>query len=258
MSTSNHPSVLTLAMARDVSGLGQTDREHLRGLRGGPPGSGGPPVARGGTWRSERRRGTRILRASEPGLALPDDVDAAFADDSPHPGEIWRIGRDEALLNGGRLFTTPLTLSPSCSTWSSATRSSPWSSTKSHIHERAPRRAHRRAWACWAAGPAPAGRAADVADQVHEVINVVMEGRPPTGVEVGPPITAPDDQRIEYRQVIADLLADLSPGQWDAGTPAIVADDTSPDPQEQDIQEESDIFLPEFAPQESGKPIIPK
>ena len=39
-------------------------------------------------------------------------------------------------------------------------------------------------------------------------------GRAPGGVHTGPPIETEDDQRIEYRQVIADLLADLAPGNW--------------------------------------------
>ena len=252
MSTSNHPSVLTLAMARDVSGLGQTDREHLedcvacrvraaRLWHAAAPGEARDDAV------------TRILRASEPGLALPDDVDAAFADDSPHPGEIWRIGRDEALLVWVRrvlddaIDVIPVVLDVELSDQESLLLPAESTSMNVPLAVLTGVRGH-------VGPPALLQRvgAADVADQVHEVMNAVMEGRPPTGVEVGPPITAPDDQRIEYRQVIADLLADLSPGQWDAGTPLIVADDTSPDPQEQDIQEESDIFLPEFAPQEIG------
>jgi hypothetical protein len=33
-------------------------------------------------------------------------------------------------------------------------------------------------------------------------------------VQTGPPIESEDDQRIEYRQVIADLLGDLAPSRW--------------------------------------------
>jgi hypothetical protein len=61
----------------------------------------------------------------------------------------------------------------------------------------------------------------DASAQVNEAMSAAREGRPPHGIDVGLPIEAQDDQRIEYRQVIADLLADLAPSRWGNGTDPI-------------------------------------
>jgi CRP-like cAMP-binding protein len=239
-------------MARDVSGLELTDREHLAGCvacrvrasrlwHAAAPGEPGDDAV------------TRILHASGPGLALPDEIDAAFADDAPHPGEIWRIGRDEALLVWVRrvlddaIDVVPVVLDIALADQESVLLPAESTSLGVPLALLTGVRGH--------VGPAALlqwiGKA-DVAGQVREVMNAALEGRLPAGVEVGPPITATDDQRIEYRQVIADLLADLSPEQWDAGTPLIVGDDTSPATRERDIKEQENLFLPDFAAAQIG------
>jgi hypothetical protein len=50
---------------------------------------------------------------------------------------------------------------------------------------------------------------------VHARGHVGSARRPgPDGVQTGPPIESEDDERIEYRQVIADLLGDFAPSRW--------------------------------------------
>jgi hypothetical protein len=47
----------------------------------------------------------------------------------------------------------------------------------------------------------------------------------PAGLRVGAPIVSEQDQRIEYRQVLSDLLADMSPDAFTAGTEVEPTDD---------------------------------
>lgn len=53
-----------------------------------------------------------------------------------------------------------------------------------------------------------------VAGQVAQVMAATQEGGQPDGVPVGTPVYDRDDQRVEYQQALADLLADLGPGAW--------------------------------------------
>ena len=54
----------------------------------------------------------------------------------------------------------------------------------------------------------------DIGKDVTEVMTAVRESPRPSGVRVGPPIDYDDDQRLEYRQALRDLLAELSPSAW--------------------------------------------
>lgn len=53
-----------------------------------------------------------------------------------------------------------------------------------------------------------------VGRQVAEVMAAAQEGRQPQGVSVGTPVHDADDQRVEYQQTLADLLAGVGPGAW--------------------------------------------
>jgi hypothetical protein len=56
--------------------------------------------------------------------------------------------------------------------------------------------------------------------QIGELRRARREGRlPDTNVPTGPPIESADDQRLEYRQLLADLLADLSPEGFAEASP---------------------------------------
>jgi hypothetical protein len=49
---------------------------------------------------------------------------------------------------------------------------------------------------------------------VAEVLAAARTGRDPSGVCVGAPILSAADQRLDYRQHLADVLADLTPAAW--------------------------------------------
>jgi hypothetical protein len=54
----------------------------------------------------------------------------------------------------------------------------------------------------------------DISREVAEVMTSVQEGRRPSGVPVGPPISDDRDQRLEYRQALRDVLVEFSPSAW--------------------------------------------
>ncbi len=61
--------------------------------------------------------------------------------------------------------------------------------------------------------------------QIGELRLARREGRlPDTNVPTGPPIESADDQRLEYRQLLADLLADLSPDGFAEASAELVED----------------------------------
>jgi hypothetical protein len=164
----------------------------------------------------------RILQASAPGPSFLARLTTTHEDGSPHPGELWRVGRDEALLVWvRRVFADTADVVPAVLDIDLADQESvvvPADATplgmpvalltgvRSHVGM-----------------PAFLERlgSIDVAAQVQEVMTAAREGRAPQGVDVGLPIESEDDQRIEYRQVVADLLSDLAPSRW----PSPIADE---------------------------------
>ena len=50
-----------------------------------------------------------------------------------------------------------------------------------------------------------------ISESVEEIMAAAREGRPHDVALVGPPIEGPEDRRIEFRQLVSDLLGDLSP-----------------------------------------------
>lgn len=74
--------------------------------------------------------------------------------------------------------------------------------------------------------------ALDLSSDVDEVVTALRENRRPSGLKVGMPIIANDDQRIEYRQALRGLLAELAPSTWEPpetpnanGSPGLKVDD---------------------------------
>jgi hypothetical protein len=53
-----------------------------------------------------------------------------------------------------------------------------------------------------------------IAGQTMEVAAARQEGRRPRGAPVGTAVKDPDDQRVEYQQTLADVLAELAPATW--------------------------------------------
>jgi hypothetical protein len=163
----------------------------------------------------------RILEASSPGPAILASFSAERDAGPPRPGDIWRIGRDEPILGWVRqVFGDAIDIIPVVLDIELADQESvflPPESTplgmplalltgiRGHVGPRAllQRIGYVHAFAA-----------------VKEVMAAARDGRMPNGVAVGPPIASDDDQRVEYRQVVADLLADLAPDTWtDDGPP---------------------------------------
>jgi hypothetical protein len=163
---------------------------------------------------------TRILRASSPGPAILASFSAERDPGPPRPGDIWRMGRDEPILGWVRqVFSDAIDVIPVVLDIELADQESvflPPESTplgmplalltgiRGHVGRRAllQRIGYVHAFAA-----------------VREVMAAARDGRMPNGVTVGPPIESDDDQRVEYRQVIADLLADLGPETWTGDGP---------------------------------------
>jgi hypothetical protein len=163
----------------------------------------------------------RILEASSPGPAILASFSAERDAGPARPGDIWRIGRNEPILGWVRqVFSDAIDIIPVVLDIELADQESVFLSPDStplgiplalltgirgHVGPRAllQRIGYVHAFSA-----------------VREVMAAARDGRMPDGVTVGPPIESDDDQRIEYRQVIADLLADLGPDTWtDDGPP---------------------------------------
>lgn len=180
-----------------------------------------------------RVRLSRIRRASDPGPASADglqriveastplpevlaDMVSGGQDGEPQPNEIWRVGRSEALLvwvrkvfEDGVADVIPLVLDVELADQESVlvcadatpfgTETAAMVSLRTHVH---------------IGGFLNRVGFLDIGKDVTEVMTAVREGRRPSGIGVGPPIDDDDDQRLEYRQALRDLLAELSPSAW--------------------------------------------
>lgn len=158
----------------------------------------------------------RVVQASTP---LPDilaDILTNLSDEAPQPNEIWRVGGREALLvwvrkvfKDGVADVVPLVLDVELADQESiilTAESTPLGAEtaamvalRTHIHLDTFRNR-----VC----------GLDINAAVGEVMAAVREGRRPSGVAVGPTIDDDDDQRLEYRQALRDLLGELSPSAW--------------------------------------------
>lgn len=156
----------------------------------------------------------RIVDASSvvPGAAdVPTDRD----EQEPEPGELWRVGRDEALLawvrknfHDGAVDIVPVVLDVELAdeqTVIVAAALSPlpvelaaMTALRTHVHR-----------------DAFINRLGtlDITAQIEDVIAATRENRDTTAT-VGPRIEFDDDDRIEYRQALRDLLDDFSPSNW--------------------------------------------
>ena len=189
-----------------------------------------------------RIRATRLARAAEVPAASNSSLSRILASDTrltstlvetaapgpgartPSAGELWRVGEEDALLVwvrkvfDGSADVIPVVLDvdladdqtlllPPNATML-GTELGVVTSVRGHVH-----------------ADAFLSRIDDlgdsVASQVAQVMAAAEEGRPPSGVPVGTPVHDPDDQRVEYQQTLADLLADLGPGAWTARHAAV-------------------------------------
>jgi len=214
MSTRDHPSALALAAVQDGSLPSAAVREHLaaclacrvRASRLRHMDSPGNP---------SDDAVARILEATTPGPEVLARLTSTHDEGPPRPGELWRVGRDEALLVWiRRVLADAVDVIPAVLDIELADQESVIVSvdaipvgmplallTGVRGHVGMPAFLERIGYL-------------DASAQVREVMSATRDGRAPQAVDVGPPIESEDDQRIEYRQVIADLLADLAPSRW--------------------------------------------
>lgn len=158
----------------------------------------------------------RVLAASSP---LPDgfgELIRAERDGDPQPGEVWRVGRDEALLvwtrrvfDDGIADVVPLVLDVELADEESVLVRADATPLATELAAMVALRTHIDLGAF-------INRIGDLdlRKEVNEVMTAVREGRRPSGVPVGPPIEDDSDRRIEYRQALRDFFSELTPDAW--------------------------------------------
>lgn len=156
----------------------------------------------------------RIVDASTvvPGATNISDERDEF---EPEASELWRVGRDEALLawvrrnfHDGAVDIVPVVLDVDLADEQTVlvkAERSPLGvelgamvALRTHVHR-----------------DAFINRLGtlDISALVEDVIAATREGRDSTAA-IGPPIESDDDDRIEYRQALRDLLDELAPSSW--------------------------------------------
>ena len=158
----------------------------------------------------------RIVAASTPLPPNLADLVAPGDGKQPGPNEVWRVGREEALLawvrrvfEDGVVEVVPLVLDVELADQHSVligadatpilTDMAALVALRTHLH--------------------PGALINYIGDlnistEVAEIMTAVQENRRPSGIRVGPPVGSDFDQRLEYRQALRDLLAPLSPSSW--------------------------------------------
>jgi hypothetical protein len=160
----------------------------------------------------------RIVDAS---TVVPGATDIPIGRDErePEPGELWRIGRDEALLAwvrknfyDGAVDIVPVVLDIELSDEQTLIVEADLSPLPVELGAMVALRTHVHR-------DAFINRLGtlDIAAEIEDVITATRKGRD-TAAPVGPPIELDDDDRIEYRQALRDLLDELSPSNWPAET----------------------------------------
>lgn len=158
----------------------------------------------------------RIIEASTPLPKIVANLLSVNEAGDVQPNEIWRVGRHEALLvwvrqvfDDGVMDVVPLVLDVELADQESVLIKADATPLGESIAALVSLRTHvHRGAFLNRIGPL------NIAKDVAEVMTAVREGRRPSGVKVGPPIIDDDDQRLEYRQALRDLLAELSPSAW--------------------------------------------
>lgn len=163
---------------------------------------------------SDARLTSTLVRTAAPGPAAS----------TPSAGELWRVGEDDALLVwvrkvfDGSADVIPVVLDVDLADDQTLLLPSDATMLGMEVGVVTSVRGHVHADAFLSRIDALGD---SVAGQVAQIMAAAQEGRPPTGVHVGTPVHDPDDQRVEYQQTLADLLADLGPGAWTARHAAV-------------------------------------
>jgi hypothetical protein len=157
-----------------------------------------------------------IARASQTvaGLGSISDADT---DGEPKEGELWRVGQSEAALvwvrknfGDGVVDSVPVVLDTNFADEQSVLVPAGLSPLMVDLAAMTALRTHLDVGAF-------INRIGtlDVAGQIEEVIQAARQGRT-SEMPVGSPIVSDDDDRLEYRQALRDVLAGLTPTAWRA------------------------------------------
>lgn len=131
----------------------------------------------------------------------------------PEPGEVWRVGVDDAVLvwvrrivSGSTLDVVPLAFDTEMADSESLLVPDLATALQVPLVALIPVRTHihRDAFLNKLG-------VLYISESVEEIITAAREGRPHDVADVGAPIEGPEDRRIEFRQLMGDLLGDLSP-----------------------------------------------
>jgi hypothetical protein len=170
----------------------------------------------------------RLIDAS---AVVPGATSIPTASDErePEPGELWRVGSHEALLawvrknfHDGAVDIVPVVLDADLADEQTVIVEMERSPLPVELGAMVGLRTHLHR-------DAFINRLGtlDISAPVEEVIAATREGRDTTAI-VGPPVEFDDDDRIEYRQALRDLLDDLSPSGWLADSPSAGVATTGP------------------------------
>ena len=170
--------------------------------------------------------GSATARLTAAAPAIPEDLRSALAAPTgaavPAAGEIWRVGTDEALLVWVRRLVDesatviPVTLDVELAEEYTLIVPAAESSLGldlaliTTVEGQVDVRAFRQRVA-----------ALPVGDQITQLLSARGGGLPsPPGLLTGSPVSRGGDQRLEYQQFLAGLLAGLAPGAFAEGRPA--------------------------------------
>ncbi len=156
-----------------------------------------------------------LLARSSQVITGLDSVSDAVSEAVPREGELWRVGQDEAVLvwvrknfEDGAVDSIPVVLDVEFADEQSVLVPAEQSPLSVELAAMASLRTHIHLGAF-------INRigVVDLAPQIEEVIRATREGRPPE-LPVGARIASDDDDRLEYRQALRDVLAALAPSAW--------------------------------------------
>lgn len=179
----------------------------------------------------------RIIDASEvvPGIRQLTEARPA---ESPEAGELWRVGQDDALLvwvrknfHDGAVDVVPVVLDVDLADEHTVLVPSSMSPLHTDLAAVATLRTHLHPGAF-----IDRVGTLDIAAEVDEVVTAQRTGRP-ISASTGSSIHFDDDERLEYRQALRDLLADLTPSAWQ---PNLEPEDQRPQPVTQLDVEQTD------------------
>lgn len=158
-------------------------------------------------------------------------VTATSASTVPAAGEVWRVGEGQVhlvwirkVVGPATLDVVPLTSDPEMADDQTLIVSADQNLLNLPLIAHVPLRTHVHLGAF-----VNRLQALDIADHINELVAADREGRPANLANVGLPIVNPDDQRLEYRDILRDAFSDMAPSIWTANHTPQTATPTNTD-----------------------------